>query len=79
MTDGSNGSPGFDRDIKAMFREQDRDAMDFLLDLWDYEDVRENAEAILSQVEAGRMPCDAAWPEEQVRLFRRWLEAGTPR
>jgi hypothetical protein len=25
-----------------MFRERDRQAMDFLLDLWDYQDVRDN-------------------------------------
>jgi hypothetical protein len=24
----------------------------------------------------GSMPCDGAWPAEQVDLFRRWLDDG---
>jgi hypothetical protein len=52
--------------------------MDFAFDLWDYDDVRDNAQAILGRLTAGTMPCDGAWPEERIALFRRWLEAGTP-
>jgi hypothetical protein len=52
--------------------------MDFAFDLWDYDDVRDNAQAILGRLTAGNMPCDGAWPEERITLFRRWLEAGTP-
>jgi hypothetical protein len=22
------------------------------------------------------MPCDSAWPDEQVELFQRWIDAG---
>ena len=50
--------------------------MTFLFDLWDYEAVRENAEAILAATEGGDMPCDGAWPEERVALLRRWIEGG---
>ena len=69
---------GFERDIKPLFRESDRDAMEFAFDLWSHDDVRQHADAILEQLEDGSMPCDDAWPPERVELFRRWVEAGTP-
>jgi hypothetical protein len=68
----------FAKDIKPLFREDDRTAMDFIFDLWSYEDVRQNAEAILERIEDGSMPCDEAWPEEWVALLRRWIEEGMP-
>ena len=58
--------PNFAADIKPLFRELDRRAMAFLFDLWDYEAVKSNAEAILAVTEAGDMPCDGAWPVERV-------------
>jgi hypothetical protein len=70
--------PGFDRDIKPLFRESDRDSMDFAFDLWRYDDVRANAQHILERLEDGTMPCDQEWPQEQVALFRRWIEGGMP-
>jgi hypothetical protein len=66
----------FDIDIQPLFRASDRAAMEFMFDLWDYADVKENAEDILAQTESGEMPCDEAWPEEQVELFRRWIAEG---
>ena len=36
------------------------------------------AHAILGRLADGDMPCDGAWPAEQVELFRSWVEAGTP-
>jgi hypothetical protein len=27
-------------------------------------------------VSDGSMPCDGAWPQEQVDLFRSWVQAG---
>jgi len=68
--------PSYDADIKPLFRERDRRAMTFMFDLWAYDDVRANAEAILSAMETGDMPCDGAWPEDRVRQLRRWVEAG---
>jgi hypothetical protein len=68
----------FERDVKPLFRETDRDSMRESFDLWGYDDVVENAAAILGVLEAGSMPCDGAWPDEQVGLFRRWVDAGTP-
>jgi hypothetical protein len=68
----------FDPDIKSLFREKDRDAMVRIrgFDLWSHDDVRANADAIVAQLEAGRMPCDGAWPPGQVATFRRWMDGG---
>jgi hypothetical protein len=69
----------FDADIKPLFREKDRDSMKRAFDLWSYDDVVANAEAIGKQLADGNMPCDGAWPEEQVELFQRWRDEGAPR
>ena len=71
-------APGFAADIKPLFRERDGRAMTFMFDLWVYDDVRANARAILSAIETGSMPCDGAWPDDQVEQLRRWVEAGCP-
>jgi len=68
----------FARDIRPLFRESDRESMDFAFDLWDYHDVSTHAEDILERLTEGTMPCDGEWPEEQVARFRRWVEAGMP-
>jgi len=70
--------PSFERDIKPLFRQMDREAMEGSFDLWEHEDVSANADAILAELEGGGMPCDGAWPPDRVELFRRWLEAGLP-
>ncbi len=72
MTD----QPSFAHDIKPLFRESDRTAMESAFDLWDAADVRESATAILEAVENGSMPCDGAWPADRVGLLRRWVEGG---
>ena len=79
MTPDSTVPVGFDADIKPMFRERDRDSMEFAFDLWSHDDVSENAEAILARIKAGTMPCDGAWPQAQVELFERWIASGKPR
>jgi hypothetical protein len=69
----------FEADIRPLFREGDRESMESHFDLWSYDDVSENAGAILARLQDGTMPCDGAWPEAQVDLFRRWVEGGKPR
>jgi hypothetical protein len=69
-------SVSFDQHIKQLFRERDRKSMQFALDLWSYEDVRTNAQAIIEQVKAGTMPCDGTWPAEWVEAFERWTQTG---
>jgi hypothetical protein len=66
----------FERDIKPLFREGDRDSMSSQFDLWSYNDVRANADAILSVLAAGSMPCDGPWDSTRVETFRHWAEGG---
>ena len=68
--------PSFEMDIEPLFSQRDQEAMLVMFDLWDVEDVRSHADAILEQVESGRMPCYGAWDQEQVALFRRWMDGG---
>jgi hypothetical protein len=70
--------PGYAADIKPLFRERDRGSMLSHFDLWSYEDVVQNKDAILSRLAEGDMPCDGSWPAEQVEIFRAWVTAGTP-
>jgi hypothetical protein len=68
----------FEENVKTMFRPRDRQSMQFAFDLWSYEDVSANADDILARVRAGTMPCDGAWPKEQVETFQSWIDAGKP-
>ncbi len=68
----------YETDIKPLFREKDRDAMRGVFDLWDYDDVRDNSDSILTHVENGSMPCDGAWPSDRVALFQTWINEGSP-
>jgi hypothetical protein len=68
--------PSFQSDIRPLFREYDRENMDYSFDLWEYDDVKDNADDILDRLEEGDMPCDAPWPEERIALFRQWMEEG---
>ena len=68
----------FETHVKPLFRERDRQSMEFAFDLWSYDDVSEHADAILARLVAGTMPCDGAWPQAQVDLFRRWTQSGKP-
>jgi hypothetical protein len=74
----TTSTPGFAQNIKPLFREEDRDAMDYVFDLWDYNDVSANAESIFERLDDSSMPCDEPWPAEQIDLFRRWIDAGMP-
>jgi hypothetical protein len=66
----------FERDVKPLFRERDRGAMSSHFDLWSYDDVEANADAILSVLETGSMPCDGPWDSDRVETFRRWAQGG---
>jgi hypothetical protein len=69
----------FETDVRPMFRERDLQSMEFAFDLGSYDDVSQHADAILGRLKAGTMPCDGAWPQEQVDLFQRWVESRKPR
>jgi hypothetical protein len=75
---GIGGEMSFAADVKPLFREDDRSSMDFAFDLWSYDDVKTNAELILERVADGTMPCDEAWSEDKVQVFRSWIDEGCP-
>ena len=68
----------FEQQIKPLFRERDRQSMTWAFDLWSRDDVAANGEAILGKLRDGTMPCDGAWSDEQIAVFQRWVEAGSP-
>jgi hypothetical protein len=70
----------FENDVRPLFRERDRGAMLSVaeFDLWKLEDVVEHSGAILARLEDGSMPCDQAWPADQIAIFRRWVDSGMP-
>ena len=68
----------FERDIRPLFRSKDMESMSSAFDLSSYDDVRSNADRIYQRLADGSMPCDGAWPPEQVERFRGWIDAGTP-
>ncbi len=79
MSTNDSAAPGFEKDIKPLFRSKDRESMKNVFDLWKYEDVVKHAAAILAAVDTGKMPCDGPWPHEKVEVVARWIKAGTPR
>lgn len=75
---GPDEPVSFEAHIKPLFREKDRNSMQFAFDLWDYDDVREHADDIVEKIEDGSMPCDGAWSEEQTAVITRWASSGMP-
>jgi hypothetical protein len=77
-TPSEGGKLSFEGDIKHLFRTKDRDAMMQAFDLFDYDDVVENADAIVGSLRSGQMPCDGAWPAGQVDTLQQWIDQGKP-
>ena len=50
--------------------------MTFAFDLWSPADVQAHAAGILERLVNGTMPCDGAWPQDKIEVFRRWTETG---
>jgi hypothetical protein len=73
----SPAGPSFERDVRPLFRDKDRNSMLKAFDLWSYGDVQAHQDAILQRVGDGTMPCDGAWPTEHVALFQRWITSGS--
>ena len=70
----------FEKNIRPLFRDSpDVDSMkDYGLDLSSYEDVKAQAAAIQARLEDSSMPCDGPWLQEQLDLFKQWMEEGIP-
>jgi hypothetical protein len=71
-----SSTPSFNNDVKPLFRELDRQEMDYYIDLWSYEEVKAEAELVLERVQDGTMPCDKPWEPEQVQILRDWISSG---
>ncbi|HKZ82519.1 MAG TPA: hypothetical protein VJ793_02545 [Anaerolineae bacterium] len=71
-------SLSFAQDIRPLFRETDvEEMMDVAgFDLSRYEDVRDRAQDIYERLDEGSMPCDGAWPADQVARFKQWMDDG---
>jgi PrpF protein len=67
----------FERDVRPMLREKDRDSMLKAFDLWSHSDVQAHQDAILERLRNGTMPCDGVWPPEHVAVFQRWIASGS--
>lgn len=66
----------FAANIRPLFRDKDINAMGSRFDLSSCEDVRANAERIHGAVASGYMPCDGAWSDDRIALFKRWMNEG---
>ena len=69
--------PSFAKDIKPLFREKDRNSMRARFDLWSYQDVRDNAAAIVAALQAGTMPCDGPWSADDIDRLAQWIATDT--
>jgi hypothetical protein len=72
----AGGAISFEQHIRPLFRESDRESMEFAFDLWSHGEVSENSHAILERLRDGTMPCDGAWPDEQIQTFQSWIDGG---
>ena len=78
MAHGVDKTLSFERDIKGLFRPKDYESMSPLFDLRSVQDVRTHANAILTKLADGAMPCDGPWPDDRIDLFRRWVQERMP-
>ncbi|HXQ34310.1 MAG TPA: hypothetical protein VN843_09875 [Anaerolineales bacterium] len=71
-------SLSFATDIRPLFRDKDIASMQRVsnFNLSDYEDVRKRASDIYERIAEGSMPCDGAWPKENVTKFKQWIDDG---
>lgn len=69
-------TPGYVADIKPLFTETDRAHMNFMFDLWTYDDVKNNATDIYDAVSNGRMPPDEPWSQDKIDKFKAWMDGG---
>ena len=63
---GPDEALSFESHIKALFRAEDHNSMRWAFDLWNVDDVRQHAPAILARLHIWAMPCDGAWPANRV-------------
>src|SRR5258708_38840803 len=78
VTSANDGGPTFEGNIKSLFRERDRAAMLAFFDLWSFDDVKANADAILAAVRTGSMPCGPLLATQKGHPPRSLVDGGPP-
>lgn len=71
--------PGFEEDIKPLFRPRDVNVMLAVsgFNLHKYDDVKANAKRIFEKLQID-MPCDGLWPSTDIAKFEAWMNGGMP-
>lgn len=71
--------PGFEEDIKPLFRPRDINVMRNIagFDMSKYDDVKANVDRIFERLQID-MPCDGLWPAEDLAKFKAWKDGGMP-
>jgi Tfp pilus assembly ATPase PilU len=69
-------APSFQEDVKLLFRQADRDRMQWAFDLWDVDSVRQHADDILRRLERHDLPFESGCPPQHVDVFRAWMQGG---
>jgi hypothetical protein len=64
--------------LRPLFTDAQRQCMIGYFDLWNFDDVKANADDIHSRLADKSMPADASrpWPDEWIALFGRWINEG---
>jgi hypothetical protein len=83
MSEAKSPPPNWRTHISHLFRKIDIDHMkaqsNGVIDLGQYESVKDHAEAILGQVQAGAMPPGEPWNQARIDVFDAWVKAGCPK
>ena len=74
----SGDQVGFEADIKPLFRDRDQRSMKFVFDLWSYDDVKANADAIVEASAAATCPATGPGRPSRSTLFQAWIDADFP-
>jgi hypothetical protein len=76
----------FEKDIKPLFTRDDQEHMgpdgQSMFNLWNYDDVKDNATIILQVVKSGRMPPPEdkrPWTPQMIQKFNDWINSGYPK
>jgi hypothetical protein len=71
----------YSKDIKPLFTQVDQAHMNFMFDLWSYDDVKKNANDIYDAISHKRMPPpppggDGPWSQDKINRFKAWMDDG---
>ncbi|NES43428.1 ferritin-like domain-containing protein [Moorena sp. SIO2C4] len=78
--DVNTQTPVWENDIKQLLQPYVNAMIPYNINLGKYENVKKNADRILYQVNAHKMPPNPydPWDDTKINKFRRWMEIGMP-